>query len=67
MLKANYNVTINMVDHVVDVRNKIAHGDPAATKPPADLKDMIALVRQYCAATDISFASWCKARLCKIR
>lgn len=67
ILKADYAVTVNMVDHVVDVRNKIAHGDPTATKPPADLKPMIAIVRQYCSATDMTFAAWCRSHLCPIR
>lgn len=31
-LKANYHPTVTMVEHLVDTRNKIAHGDPAASK-----------------------------------
>jgi hypothetical protein len=48
ILKADYQVTINMVDHLVAIRNKIAHGDLAATKPPGDLRDMILI--HYCPA-----------------
>ena len=36
LLKAKYTATINMVDHLVDTRNKIAHGDITAVKPPAE-------------------------------
>jgi hypothetical protein len=66
-LKADYSVTVNMVDHLVDTRNKIAHGDQAATKTPTDVKDMIRIIRTYCGATDGIFASWCKRTLCAIR
>ena len=66
-LRADYNPTINMVDHMVDLRNKIAHGDTLATKPPADLKVMLGSLRLYCRATDNTFSSWCKATLCSIR
>ena len=67
LLKAQYNPTINMVDHVVDIRNKIAHGDTAATKTPSEVKDMVKLVRAYCMSTDRVFASWCGKTICKIR
>ena len=66
-LQADYNATVNMVDHLVDTRNRIAHGDPAATKTPSDVKDMVKLIRTYCLATDAVFASWCKRCLCSIR
>jgi len=66
-LQSSYKVTINMVDHLVDVRNQIAHGDPTATKPPSDLKEMIRIVRVYCATTDRAFSEWCKNNLCTIR
>jgi hypothetical protein len=66
-LKADYLVTVNMVDHLVDTRNKIAHGDPSVTKTPQDVKEMIRIIRVYCKATDTIFASWCKQELCTIR
>lgn len=66
-LKADYLVTINMVERLVDVRNKIAHGDPAATQTPNDVKDMMAIIRAYCLATDTVFGSWFKENLCSIR
>ncbi len=36
-LRANYLVTVNMVNHLVDTRNRIAHGDPLITKTPSDV------------------------------
>jgi RiboL-PSP-HEPN len=66
-LQADYSATVNMVDHLVDIRNRIAHGDPTATKTPSDVKDMVKLIRIYCLATDTVFASWCKKYLCSIR
>jgi hypothetical protein len=67
LLKAQYGPTTNMVDHLVDIRNKVAHGDPAATKTPSEVKDMIRLLRVYCMSTDTVFASWCGATICRIR
>jgi RiboL-PSP-HEPN len=67
VLKADYQLTINMVDHLVDTRNKIAHGDPAATKTPSEVKDLTAIIRIYCITTDTIFASWCGRKFCPIR
>ena len=67
ILRANYTVTTNMVNHLVDVRNKIAHGDPTATKTPSDVRDMVRIIREYSRVTDSLFGSWCKANLCPIR
>ena len=66
-LRANYQPTVTMVNHLVDTRNKIAHGDPAASKTPRDVRDMITIIRAYCISTDAVFASWCKTNLCPIR
>lgn len=67
LLQAKYNATVNMVDHLVDTRNKIAHGDPAITKTPTDVESMVEMIRLYCNATDRAFASWCKGSFCAIR
>jgi len=56
-----------MVDHLVDTRNKIAHGDPVATKTPSDVKAITVLIQKYCAETDSVFASWWKSNFCSIR
>jgi hypothetical protein len=66
-LVANYQPTVNMVNHVVDLRNKIAHGDIAITETPADLTEMIRLIRTFCRSTDDVFARWCRGSLCTIR
>lgn len=66
-LQARHQPTINMVDHLVDVRNKIAHGDPLATKTPSDVKDMKNIIQLYCMETDSVFANWWKSQFCSIR
>lgn len=66
-LAGNNLPLINMVDHLVDMRNKIAHGDPAATKPPADVRLMVKAIRDYAVATDCLFAAWWKLKFCSIR
>lgn len=67
LLQANYAATANMVDHLVDTRNKIAHGDRAATKTPQEIQQMGAMILRYCSATDSVFATWCRKTLCGIR
>ena len=67
VLRANYNVTVNMVDHLVDTRNKIAHGDLSVTKTPSDVDNMIVIIRSYCGATDSVFATWFRSNFCSIR
>jgi len=66
-LLANYLPTVNMVNHLVDTRNKIAHGDPAASKTPAEVATMMAMIRLFCGSTDAVFASWWKTEFCPIR
>lgn len=67
ILKGDYSTTTNMVDHLVDIRNKIAHGDTTATETPADIKEMVHIVRRFCAVSDGAFASWFKREMCCIR
>lgn len=59
--------TITGLDQIVDARNSIAHGDPAATKTPAEVKDMIQLAKLFCRTVDAVFAEWCSDNLCSIR
>jgi hypothetical protein len=66
-LRANYNSTVNMVDHLVDTRNKIAHGDPLTTKTPSDVREMTRVIKEYSRVTDSLFAIWCRDNLCAIR
>jgi hypothetical protein len=67
ILKANYQPNVNMVDHLADTRNKIAHGDINTTKTPLDLREMVVIIRKYCVVTDKVLATWCKNNLCTIR
>lgn len=66
-LGGDFLPTTNMVDQLVDARNKIAHGDPTASKTPAEVSEMIRLIRLFSSTTDAAFASWWRARFCSIR
>lgn len=66
-LKAKFLPTINMVDHLVAIRNEIAHGNPTATKTPAEVKEMVEIIRIYCRTTDDLFSSWWRSNFCSIR
>ena len=66
-LMGSYQPTINLVNHLVDTRNKIAHGDPQANKTPSDLSGMITTTMLFCRSTDQVFASWWKRQFCSIR
>jgi hypothetical protein len=66
-LKAEYTATENMIDHLVAIRNKIAHGDSLATKTPLEVSEMMTVIKKYCMVTDSVFAAWCKKELCTIR
>ena len=66
-LKADYMPYVNMVDHLVDIRNKIAHGDPSATKTPQEVHDIVTIITDFCRATDSVFGLWCKENYCSIR
>lgn len=52
---------------IVDTRNSIAHGDPAATNTPAEVKEMESVAKEFCRTVDLVFARWCKSALCSIR
>jgi hypothetical protein len=67
VLLAQFHPVINMVDHLVHTRNAIAHGDPAASKTPSEVIDMISLVRLFSSRTDSVFGTWWKANFCSIR
>lgn len=67
IMKANSSSAINMLNHLVDTRNNIAHGDPLATKTPSEIRDMTDLVSLFCRSTDDVFASWCRSKFCSIR
>ena len=66
-LAAQSQQTINTLDHMVDVRNNIAHGDESATKTPSEVDGMISTIALFCRSTDDVFADWCKGNYCSIR
>ena len=67
VLQAQSNIVLNSLESTVDTRNKIAHGDPSATKTPSEIATLMAHTRIVCRGTDKVFADWCKSSLCNIR
>ncbi|MTD33439.1 MAE_28990/MAE_18760 family HEPN-like nuclease [Paludibacterium denitrificans] len=66
-LRGDYLSVVNMINHLVDIRNKIAHGDPTATKTPQEVRDIVMFVRRFCQVTDSIFAAWWRSNFCSIR
>lgn len=66
-LAADGHACTNMVDRVVNERNKIAHGDVAASGTPSDIADMIVYIRLFCRGTDNVVADWSRSKGCVIR
>ena len=66
-LKGDFSVCRGMVDHVVDQRNKIAHGDHIVSGAPRDLLDMLTWLTLYCRATDKIVCDWFKNIGCVLR
>jgi hypothetical protein len=67
VLKRQFEPTRNTVNHLVDIRNMIAHGDPSATKTPGEVLKVTETIDTFCKVTDDVFCSWCSASLCSIR
>ncbi|MBK8458404.1 MAG: hypothetical protein IPL47_15910 [Phyllobacteriaceae bacterium] len=65
--KGNSLIVINTINHLVETRNNIAHGDPLATKTPVKVKDLVDKVTIFCRTTDEIFANWCATEYCAIR
>ena len=66
-LGSDFLAAKNMINHVVDIRNKIAHGDSTVSQTPSDVLNALPIVKQFCRVTDTLFASWCRSNLCHIR
>ena len=67
-LKAHYLLYENMVNSVIDRRNKIAHGDMRDTVTSADVTDMLRLTRLFFRETDVLVANWYRDTVgCAIR
>lgn len=66
-LKANFSSCSNMINQIVDQRNKIAHGDSLTSGTPLDLSQMIHLSKTYCRTVDCVVANWFRNQGCSIR
>ena len=66
-LRADFLPCINMIDNVVEQRNKIAHGNIVATSTPQDVKAMLDLVYVFCRTTDVVVGNWFNGVGCPIR
>jgi hypothetical protein len=66
-LAGNFAACSNMVDQVIEQRNRIAHGDTVTIGTPTDLARMIQLVKVYCRETDSVVGNWFAAKGCPIR
>lgn len=67
LLKGDYQISITMVNNIVDQRNKIAHGDHLAAGTPTDLAQMNAWLKRYCRSIDKIVGDWFKNKGCVIR
>lgn len=67
ILGRDFLVCSNMVNQVIDQRNKIAHGDLLSVTTPSDLQEMLRLVKQYCKSVDAIVAAWFSGIGCTIR
>ena len=67
LLRGECAICVNMIDHIVDQRNKIAHGDHSTAGTPIDLQEMYRLLKVYCASTDKVVGDWFKMIGCPIR
>lgn len=63
----NYLAATNMVDAVVDLRTKIAHGETGIVPTPIDVSNMILLVKLFCRSSDDIVSNWFKSHRCIIR
>ena len=66
-LKANSSIVRNAVNHIVDVRNSIAHGDPSASKTPKEVNDHQRQVKVFCRTVDDLFCTWARKKVCPLR
>jgi hypothetical protein len=67
LLNGDAQTIINNLNHIVETRNSIAHGDQSATKTPTEVKAMVETAKIFCRTADSVFGTWCKKTLCPIR
>jgi hypothetical protein len=67
LLARDFDASCNMVDNVVNERNKIAHGDNSVTGTASDIEQMVRYVQLFCRGTDQVVATWFRSKGCAIR
>ena len=66
-LKTQAIIVTNMLEQVIQQRNKIAHGDHVTTSTYRDLDEMIKITRKFCRTTDELVGAWFAKNGCSIR
>ena len=66
-LQGSFRITTNAIDHLVDTRNAIAHGDRDERKTALETRSLIESAKLFCRSTDGLFASWWRDQYCSIR
>lgn len=66
-LNGDAQTIVNNLNHIVETRNSIAHGDQSATKTPLEVSAMVETAKIFCRTTDSIFGTWCKNTLCSLR
>jgi len=66
-LTASSLIIQNTINHMVDTRNSIAHGDNYITKTPTEVSEIISSTSLFCNTTDVVLGDWCKRKFCSIR
>lgn len=66
-LNRDFMACRTQLDHVVDQRNKIAHGDFTVAGSPTDLDVMRHYVKAYCRQADQVVGDWFRTKGCPIR
>ncbi|MDE2816058.1 MAG: MAE_28990/MAE_18760 family HEPN-like nuclease [Chloroflexota bacterium] len=67
LMAGEYKLVMNAVNHVIEMRHQIAHGDLIVPYTPSDLLSNIGQTKKFCRYTDQSFATWWRAEYCSIR
>jgi len=66
-LRSNFQPYVNMVNHLVEVRNAIAHGDTLVKKTPKEISDITQMIQAFSRCTDVAFGNWSRDTFCVIR
>ena len=66
-LGQDFFTVTTMINHLVNTRNKIAHGDQNALQTPEEIKIMIPIIKVFCRETDVVVGKWWKENFCPLR